>query len=370
MHALGPLESRMDVAVCGLAAASDELLRAIVPYDRDRLWKRSGATSMTAWLAARYRVTKATAREWVRVARALEDLPRIAREHAKGTLSWEQVRFLTRFATVEDEDHWVKVAPSMSPSALLYEAERRERVTARGAGQAHRRRSARTWWDPETSELNLFARFGPDQGALVERGLAKLADQMPKDELAERPGEARAADAIASAVTGGGGGRAPVALVVHADAATLEGTEGRAALCETEDGRQLASEVVRRLACDASVDLVLESDGRAVGIGRRGRVPSPWLRRLVVHRDRGRCRFPGCEGDRWVDAHHIVHWGNGGPTDLDNLVLLCDAHHRLIHEGGWKISGHPAWVLRFHDPTGRVLLPPDLQPELAAAGFG
>ena len=89
-----------------------------------------------------------------------------------------------------------------------------------------------------------------------------------------------------------------------------------------------------------------------IGIGRRSRIVPAWLRRHVDHRDGG-CRFPGCGHTRWTDAHHIRHWGKGGPTDLDNLVLLCHAHHRLIHEGGWTIRGHPSGRLRFHDPGGR-----------------
>jgi hypothetical protein len=54
-----------------------------------------------------------------------------------------------------------------------------------------------------------------------------------------------------------------------------------------------------------------------------------------------------------LKAHHLVHWADGGPTDLDNLVLLCHAHHTLLHEGGWGTSGHPARELRFHDPGGQ-----------------
>ena len=359
----------MDAAVATMSAASADLLAAIVPFDRERRWKQDGATCMSAWLAARYDETRSTTREWVRVAWALDDLPQISRTYRAARLSWSQVRFVSRFATFEDDAEWAERAQAMPPAELLYEAERRERVRGRDVHEAHRRRGVSTWWEEDGSVLNLHGRFGPDQGAVVERALLRLAERVPKDEDAERPGEARTADALVEAVTGGGAGRAPVNLVVHADVSVLAGEEQDApALAETETGRRLSPETVRRLGCGADVEFVLEQDGRPVGIGRRGRVPPAWLRRLVVHRDRGRCRFPGCEGERWVDTHHIHHWTDGGRTDLDNLVLLCDAHHRLIHEGGWRIGGHPAWVLRFHDPGGRALLPPDLQPELLASG--
>jgi hypothetical protein len=83
--------------------------------------------------------------------------------------------------------------------------------------------------------------------------------------------------------------------------------------------------------------------------GPRGDPPNPATSR------RAACRFPGCERKRWLNAHHLVHWADGGGTNLDNLILLCHAHHRLIHEGGWRTSGHPGHDLRFHDPGGRPL---------------
>jgi hypothetical protein len=88
-------------------------------------------------------------------------------------------------------------------------------------------------------------------------------------------------------------------------------------------------------------------------IGRLSRVVPRPMRRALVLRDRG-CAFPGCgRPPRWCHAHHIRHWAHGGPTKLDNLVLLCGYHHRLVHHGGWEIdigpNGHPrftppAWI--------------------------
>ncbi|MGH2654944.1 MAG: DUF222 domain-containing protein, partial [Actinomycetota bacterium] len=160
------------------------------------------------------------------------------------------------------------------------------------------------------------------------------------------------------------GGPEPATLVVHAGAEVLTREEPSNGpwLAETEGGQRLASESVRRLACDGRIEWVLESGGRPVGIGRRGRAVPGQLLRVLRHRDGAACRFPGCERKRWLHAHHLVHWADGGGTNLGNLVLLCHAHHRLIHEGGWRTSGHPAWDLRFHDPGGRPLrtTPPGL----------
>jgi hypothetical protein len=121
-----------------------------------------------------------------------------------------------------------------------------------------------------------------------------------------------------------------------------------------DDGTRIPAETFRRLACDATVS-ALEVDERGVprGAGRRTRVVAGATRRALLARD-WCCRFPGCTHRAWVDAHHIEHWARGGATVLDNLVLLCTAHHRLVHEGGFSVElseGAPV----FRRPCGTVL---------------
>ncbi|MGH2687411.1 MAG: DUF222 domain-containing protein, partial [Actinomycetota bacterium] len=154
-------------------------------------------------------------------------------------------------------------------------------------------------------------------------------------------------------------------IVVHADAESLVAGEGGTATLEC--GLLLASETVRRLACDARVQLAVHGgDGQPVGIGRQSRVVPAALLRLLRHRDGG-CRFPGCGRARWLHAHHIRHWGDGGRTDLDNLVLLCGRHHRFVHEARWRIEGDPHGLLEFSNRFGgaRRVAPPVLRREVA-----
>ena len=116
----------------------------------------------------------------------------------------------------------------------------------------------------------------------------------------------------------------------------------------------LAPATVRRLACDAAMVPIIESaSGEPLAIGRKTRVISRALNRSLKRRDRG-CRFPGCCNTRFVDAHHIEHWADGGETCLDNLVLLCRHHHRLLHEGGYSIERADAAIV-FRDPMGNVI---------------
>jgi hypothetical protein len=156
-------------------------------------------------------------------------------------------------------------------------------------------------------------------------------------------------------------------VVVHVDAATLadhdrdhdrdhgrdtDGGGGGGGPCELERGTALHPDAARRLACDASLVRILERDGRPLSVGRKTRSVAPALRRALKSRDRG-CRFPGCGQRRFLHAHHIDHWADGGPTDLSNLVQLCSHHHRLVHEGGYRIERGPHGAPRFRRPDGR-----------------
>jgi hypothetical protein len=142
--------------------------------------------------------------------------------------------------------------------------------------------------------------------------------------------------------------------VVHADASGV---------ADLDDGPTIATEALRRMACDARVELVVHgADGKPVGVGRSRRTVPPWLVRQLRRRDQG-CRFAACGRRRWTHAHHRRHWADGGPTDMDNLIELCPFHHRLVHERGWTIEGDPEGELIFIRPDGRRLAtgPPPLR---------
>jgi hypothetical protein len=98
---------------------------------------------------------------------------------------------------------------------------------------------------------------------------------------------------------------------------------------------------------------VLENEhGEPLDVGRKTRSIPPAIRRALNTRDGG-CRFPGCTHQRYVDAHHIEHWADGGETKLANLVTLCRLHHRLVHEGEITIDTLPGGGWRFLHPDGR-----------------
>jgi hypothetical protein len=154
--------------------------------------------------------------------------------------------------------------------------------------------------------------------------------------------------------------------VLAAEGATSE-HGGNDVQCHVHDGPALAREVVRRFACDASVVALLENErGEVLDVGRKTRAIPPALRRALEKRDRG-CQFPGCSCTRFVDAHHVEHWANGGATRLDNLVLLCRHHHRLVHEGGFSLVMERGEVT-VRRADGRVLERAPRQSSLSEAG--
>jgi hypothetical protein len=124
-----------------------------------------------------------------------------------------------------------------------------------------------------------------------------------------------------------------------------------------DDAGLLTPASVRRLACDAAIlPAVLGSHGQILDFGRQRRTFTGPLRRALVLRDGG-CAFPGCDRPaRWCDSHHIQHWTDGGPTRLDNAVLLCGHHHRVIHQARWLVRVNP------RDGRPEFVPPADLDP--------
>ncbi len=150
-------------------------------------------------------------------------------------------------------------------------------------------------------------------------------------------------------------------VVLHVDEALLTGAAdvGRSHLAR---GGSIPVATARRLCCDAVIRPLVHSGSDApLDVGRSTRTPNRAMRRALRFRDDDACTFPGCAARLWLDAHHVVHWADGGATALDNLTLLCRHHHRLHHEGRYTITmvdGRP----RFFRPDGTRVGPPAPQP--------
>ncbi|MEO8291809.1 MAG: DUF222 domain-containing protein [Actinomycetota bacterium] len=334
-----------------------ERLRWLAEIDRRRLFERDGHLSAASWLAVRHRMAWGTARYQVRVGRALEEMPQTRAAMEAGEVSLAAVRLLATAHGVDPE------AFARSEAQLVDAARRhsiqdlnkvvgfwRERAEhERSPDREESLRSRRSLHasvsflgmvrvdgelDPETGDTLLSA-LGAVQGSEARsRGFDD--DRTPAQRRADALGEIcrQWLDAADRPLVGGE--RPHLTVTVPAEALGA-GSSGPA---ELDHAGPVSGELARRVACDASVmRVVMAGRSQPLDVGRRTALISPALRRAVIVRD-GRCRFPGCDRPHtWCDAHHVAHWADGGPTSLDNLMLLCRRHHRLIHRpGGFRLT--------------------------------
>lgn len=344
-----------------------ELLDLVPELDSDEAWLRNSATDMAAWLQFELGMAPRTARQWVRVGNALAGLPQIAKAFRSGAVSFDEVVVLCRFASAENEGELLELTRHLAVGELAAAIkELLGRVSAEEPVDPRRGPELRMWWD-ESDVLQVRGRVPGADGVMVETALVRLASQAPVDaatglfrDPVVREGEALVQMSSESLASDGDHDRATV--VVHVSATELADPDAMVKVA----GKQLTRDDLLRMTCDGRVQpAVDDSGGFTLGIGRVSRQVPAWLRRLLDDRDGG-CRFPGCQRTRWLHAHHLVHWANGGPTNLDNLVLLCGFHHRLIHRQGWEIVGNPGSDLTWLNQWGRAHEParPPLNPDL------
>lgn len=369
--ALEALEREICELGAHIEAATCRWLLLIAEFDERKGWAEWGYKTCAHWLAWRCSLTAGAARERVRAARALRALPLVQEAFARGELSYCKVRAITRVAVPEIEAQLVEMARHATGAQLemlLRGYHRAMSATVDAAERAYERRYLSFIWEDDGS-LRIDGRLTADQGGLLLAALE--AHQRPYQPGTDETVGTRRADALLSLARCGleapaesRGSGDPCELVVHVDAETLAADEIQER-AEIEDGPALPPETVRRLACDASVVRIIERDGRPLSVGRRRRTVHPALRRALRSRDRG-CRFPGCDHRSFLHAHHIHHWARGGPTTLDNLVQLCSYHHRLVHEGGFRVERVGGGRVRFRRPDG--LLIADAPPASGAQG--
>lgn len=387
-----------------ITAAEHRLLTLIRAFDERGGWAEQGSKSCADWLSFRIGLDPVTAREKVRVARALGRLPLVDEAFRKGKLSYSKIRAITRVANEENEALLVECG-FRSTGATLERVCRtyRKIVELQSDAGAPVEGTSRYVTSSETGFgwVRIEAHLPADEAALVLKALDAIrfaGNEEARKHRKEEEAPPEHEDGTPSPATGApansddeGEGAAPrtvgplehrrqsfhradalVALahsalqageiahpasprfevVMNVDAASLRGDAGPLATLDGIVG--IPTDMARRVACDAAkVEVVVNDDGEVLDAGRRTRTIPPSIRRALRERDRG-CRFPSCGHDRFVDGHHIVHWADGGETKLSNLVLLCRTHHRMIHEMGFSVRMTEEGP-RFFDRRGRPI---------------
>jgi hypothetical protein len=318
------------------------------------------------WLAWRSGISLSAAREKVRTAQALRKLSAISAAFADGRLSYTKVRALTRVAREHDEDLLLAYALD-APAARVEERCRQIRNAQPESAQAARRvwerRSLTVWRDDAHGTMRFAVELPIEEAELILHALdcavaaGEVTNDVDPDSIAESKGaawcaqQADALAAVAKAYLDGGADREGSTadhyqVVVHVDQQSLHGGIG----CS-----DLPIDTVKRLLCDCSLVTVVEdANGEPLDVGRKQRTASTPLKRALYARDRG-CTFPGCHRRRYLDGHHVHHWIDGGETSPDNMTLLCTHHHRLLHEGGYRIVREADDTMRFVTADGRTI---------------
>ena len=322
-----------------VSAHQRQLLSAVAELDRRKAWRIDGATTMVAWLVQRCSVTASTAREWVTAAEKLESLPEDLRGAVAGqallrpgeaTGPSGQARH--RRPAGDGGDEWsAKQVRELAVAA--------NRQTDSQAAGNHARRFLR-FDDRRRSFSGCLARgpLRPGQGSTDCS--SRTAPERRRDIRTTDGGCTGRGRAVSATPVGVPSKRTTV--VVHADltylAGEVDGVAG-AGGAELDVLGPLSPEVARRLACDAKIILSADNEkGHSIQQGTASRNPSPAQRLEIRRRDKG-CRFPGCTYTEFTDVHHVVHWLNGGPTAIPNLVdpvrpaSSCRARTRLEDVG-------------------------------------
>jgi len=368
-----------------LDAGTFQLLELIGEFDENEGWHGTGINSCAHWLNWKCGMNLGAAREKVRVARALPDLPKISTAFREGKVSYSKVRAMTRVATKKNETALLQIALGGTASHVetqvrLYRKTKRiEALQQENLRHAHRELS---YYIDDDGSWIFKARLTAEQGVLLKKAVeaasdqltneqynepndvsAEISDKQPIDQLTPQPVAQLRADALERIVAGflaeenarhPGGDRYMVNI--HTDIETLK-EDGTGAESEIEECGHVSAETSRRLACDCSIVHLHENNkGEPLNIGRKTRSIPPAIRRALKRRDGG-CRFPGCTCYRYVDAHHIQHWADGGETSMNNLVLLCQRHHRLVHESGYGVHTGAKGDIHFSMPNGEHIPP-------------
>lgn len=401
-------------------AATYELLVLIRKFDEEEGWN-CGFLTCAQWLTWRIGLAPGAAREKVRVARALGELPLMSEAMRRSELSYSKVRALTRVARPDTEKDLVELGKAGTAAHIERVVRSWRRIDRSVEAADDELRDASSHVTAHVDENGMFVirgRLAPEAGEVLMKALKAAGEKLYAEGQEDRPSAGKLrADALAlvaeSALKGGldpgsSGDRYQVVVHVsdeelrapeegpavgcascasteaqaadvsaetplaHPDEHMAVAAEGEHVSAETPASRQPASgrssrrgawladshvpvsaETARRIACDAGKVRITHRSGQILSVGRKTRTIPPPIRRALEFRDQG-CRFPGCTS-KHCDAHHIVHWADGGETKLSNLVLLCRRHHRLLHEGDFSVRMSKEGTVEFFHRRGRPL---------------
>ena len=298
------------------------LLRAL----RAEAWRAMGMATFTEYAERVVGLTPRQTDDRLRVAMALEGLPRASAALAEGRIHFTAVRELARVASPDTETEWLAVAEGKTVGEIEKLVAGR-RVGDR-PGDAPRDEARRHKIVLEVS-AETYALYREAQATMRHGTDARLTEE-------DGP------LLMARTVLGGPTDPGRASYQIHVTRCEACGTM-------TQDGRGQAVVVEPAIAELAECDAQRVDDA-----GRAKQEVPPATRRLVVRRQHGKCAVPGCRNALWTDVHHVRLRSEGGTHDADNLLVLCAVHHGAVHRGALFIEGSWSTGLTFRHADGSV----------------
>ena len=340
MAVLGRERSRMDARLAETAA---------------EMHRRAGGRAAAAMMRERLKVSARQATAEVELAAALSEFPATLEAWSTGEITAGHARVIARVgADPEHADEPALLEMARGYPVDMFARMTRQYMSSQDSCEEHQRQHQERWasmvQDPDGS-WRLSAYFGYDVGKLVNSVFNQMVRTMRNSQSPHDPttSQQRRADALAQLITGEGPDRRPQAtLLVIADYDTVSGELKK---LRYDDGMPVPADQIARLAADTKIlPAIFSADGDPLWLGRAQRDASAGQRIVIAARDGGcvNCAAPAEGGE----PHHIEWFSRGGPTDIDNLALLCERCHHLIHDDGWQ----------FHRDNGKCTIRPPAQP--------
>ncbi len=339
-------------------AIDARIVDIVAEIDGDRLWGNTGCRSVAALVAWKTGTSPTNAQTITAIANRLGEFPRCVAGLREGRLSLDQVGVIAERASDGSDEHYAALAEVATVSQLRTAIKLEPRPQPDPQPERAARRSPKpatgtsTTWKiilPKLDAAKFDAALQSHRDALIAEWKRDHDDDRRSPNRPPLPGAGDAFLRLVEAGWDADAARRPhgqhTTVVMHVD------VKDRVASLHL--GPLLSDSERRYLTCDATCEVWFHRDGQVIGAGRATRVINRRLRRALEHRH-PTCAVPGCGATRGLHAHHIRHWEDGGPTELDNLVLVCPYHHRLHHRGVITITG-PADQLVVTDSEGQQL---------------
>lgn len=361
---------RTNLALLDRCLAS--IVRDLSVFDQQAGWGIDGYKSLNSWLCHETCRSNSDAHRMLQLMRQLRHLPATEEAFANGMLAASQASVIVANVTDKTIDLFANAEPELVPLLAEISVDQTGRIMKEWAARANAAVDADNGADPEpeTDHLHfsplmdgrskLDGQLSGDNSKVVEEGLNACLPDLVEGEPVLPYSQRQAAALVEMARRALQNVPSPARRSTEMTVLIDFQDYVNGGIAKYADGTTLAPDRVKRLLCDAQLTFIVQGEHREpLWMSRTVRSATPAQWRALVFRDR-HCSFPGCTMKPiWCEAHHVLEYDRDhGPTDIDNMALLCGGHHKIVHTAGWSAKMEPGQYLVVTNPDGHVLRGP------------